>query len=174
MAAEVSVIGLFKDEHQVVSTIEAIRESAWSLDRVHGPIPSHRILDALRLKKSKVGYYTLAGGIIGFFFGFLFSIYCASEWDLIVSGKPVVALVPFFIVGFEFTVLFSVFGNVIGLINEARLPDTKGLAGYHPKCSGEHFGVVATCPEEKKYALMEFFQKRGADVEELKTDPSAA
>lgn len=174
MAAEVSVIGLFKDEQQVVSTIEAMRESAWSLKRVHSPIPSHRIMDALHLKKSKVGYYTLTGGIIGFFVGFLFAIYCASEWRLIVSGKPVIALVPFFIVGFEFTVLFSVFGNVIGLINEARLPDTRGLADYHPKCSGEHFGVVATCPEENKIALMEFFQKRGADAEALENDPSAA
>ncbi|MGD8251195.1 MAG: DUF3341 domain-containing protein [Desulfobacterales bacterium] len=173
MAAETSVIGLFKDEHQVVSTIEAIRDSAWSLKRVHSPIPNHHIMDALKLNKSKVGYYTPAGGILGFFFGFLFSIYCASEWKLIVSGKPVIALVPFFVVGFEFTVLFAVFGNVIGLINEARLPDYTGLADYHPKCSGEYYGIVATCAEEKKHALMEFFRKRGAEVEEMATEPSA-
>jgi molybdopterin-containing oxidoreductase family membrane subunit len=173
MAAETSVIGLFKDEHQVVSTIEAIRDSAWSLKRVLSPIPNHHIMDALRLKKSKVGYYTLAGGILGFFFGFLFAIYCSSEWKLIVSGKPVIALVPFFVVGFEFTVLFAVFGNVIGLINEARLPDYKGLADYHPKCSGEYYGIVATCAEEKKHALMDFFRKHGAEVEEMATESTA-
>lgn len=172
MAAETSVIGLFKDEHQVIATIEAIRGSAWSIERVHSPIPNHHIMDALRLKKSKVGYYTLVGGILGFFFGFLFAIYCASEWELIVSGKPVVALVPFFVVGFEFTVLFAVFGNVIGLINEAKLPDYRRLVDYHPKCSSEYYGIVATCAEEKKIALMEFFRKFGAEVEEMAVDPS--
>ncbi len=167
MAAETSVIGLFKDEEQAIRAIADIRDSGWSLERVHSPIPNHRIMDALRLRKSRVGYYTLAGGITGFFFGFLFAIYCASEWDLIVSGKPVVALVPFFIVGFEFTILFSVFGNVVGLINEARLPDYGGLAEYHPKCSGEHYGVVARCLEDKKAALMAFFHERGGEAEEL-------
>ncbi|MFZ7125219.1 MAG: DUF3341 domain-containing protein [Desulfobacterales bacterium] len=171
MAAEISVIGLFRDEDQVIGTIHALRDSAWALKRVHGPVPSHRILDALRLKKSRVGYYTLVGGIIGFFTGFLLAIYCAGQWNLVVSGKPVAAMVPFFIVGFEFTILFSVFGNVIGLINEARLPDFKGLDEYHPKCSGEYFGVVASCAEEKKHALVDFLRKQGAEVEELRAKP---
>jgi molybdopterin-containing oxidoreductase family membrane subunit len=50
-------------------------------------------------------------------------------------------LIPFVIVGFEFTVLFAVFGNVIGLLTCMRLPDYKGLDIYDPRCSGEHFGA---------------------------------
>ncbi|MEE9496091.1 MAG: DUF3341 domain-containing protein [Desulfobacterales bacterium] len=164
MPTEYSVMGLFTDEDQAVSTIEAIRDTPWPLRRVHSPIPSHKISDALKLKKSKVGYFTLAGGIIGFFTGFLMAASTAVQWNLIVSGKPVIALVPFFIVGFEFTILFAVFGNVAGLIHQIQLPGLEGLKQYDPRCSGEHFGILAACDAETIDKLKDFFQVRGGEV----------
>ena len=164
MQNEHSVMGLFTDETQAVSAIEAVKDSPWSLRRVHSPIPSHRISDALKLKTSRVGYFTLAGGIIGFFTGFLLAAFTASQWNLIVSGKPVIALVPFFIVGFEFTILFAVFGNVAGLIHQMQLPEFKGLEQYDPRCSGEHFGITVSCEEGDLENLKAFFQSRGGAV----------
>jgi molybdopterin-containing oxidoreductase family membrane subunit len=144
-----------------------LKTSPWSLIRVHGPIPNHKIAEALKLPKSKVGYFTLAGGIIGFFTGFLLAAYTSVQWDLIVSGKPIVALVPFFIVGFEFTILFSVFGNVIGLINVGGLPDWKGVTEYDPRCSGDRYGITAACDPAQAADLRRFFQEHGAQVSEL-------
>ncbi|MBL0714725.1 MAG: DUF3341 domain-containing protein [Desulfosarcina sp.] len=167
MPAERRLMGLFKDPNQVIDTLEAFKTSPWSVVRVHSPIPNHKIAAALDLPKSKVGHFTLAGGIIGFFFGFLFAAYTAVQWDLIVSGKPIVALVPFFIVGFEFTVLFSIFGNVIGLINIGGLPDYAGLTEYDPRCSGEHYGITVACDPARAAELHEFFKERGALVSEL-------
>jgi hypothetical protein len=86
----------------------------YTLERVHSPIPSHTVADALDLPQSKVGWFTLAGGITGFFTGFFLAAFTATRWSLIVSGKPIMAWVPFIIVGFEFTILFAVFGNVLG------------------------------------------------------------
>ena len=94
-----------------------------------------------------MGYFTLAGGIIGFFSGIGLAIYTALQWNLIVSGKPVVALIPFLIVGFEFTILFAVFGNVLGLLFQTNLPEFQSLRIYDPRCSGEHFGILASCAE---------------------------
>lgn len=167
MPAERRLMGLFKEPDQVIDTLKALKTSSWSVVRVHGPIPNHKIADALNLPKSKVGYFTLAGGIIGFFFGFLFAAYTAVQWDLIVGGKPIVALVPFFIVGFEFTVLFAVFGNVIGLINVGGLPDYEGLREYDPRCSGEHYGITAACDSVGEAELRRFFEDRGAQVTAL-------
>jgi Alternative complex III, ActD subunit len=174
MSAEKRLMGLFKEPDQVIDTLKALKSSPWSVVRVHGPIPNHKIADALNLPKSKVGYFTLAGGIIGFFTGFLFAAYTSVQWDLIVSGKPVVALVPFFIVGFEFTILFSVIGNVIGLINVGGLPDWGGLAEYDPRCSGEHYGITAACDPVGETALRQFFQDRGAQVATLETSSQPA
>jgi len=171
MPAERRLMGLFKDPDQVIETLKGLGGSPWSLVRVHGPIPNHKIAHALNLPKSKVGLFTLAGGIIGFFTGFLLAAYTSIQWDLIVSGKPVVALVPFFIVGFEFTILFSVFGNVIGLINIGGLPDWDGLVEYDPRCSGEHYGITAACEPDREAELRQFFQERGAQVAALETSP---
>ena len=158
------IMGLFKSEDQVVSTLAALKESAYKFQRVHSPIPSHKIMAALNLKKSKVGWFTLVGGIFGLISGFALAIFCAVQWNLIVSGKPVISLIPFFIVGFEFTILFAVFGNVIGLLTQARLPNFKGMENYDPRCSGEHFGVLATCEPAQQDGLKDFFQQNGGEV----------
>ena len=158
------IMGLFKDEDQVVSTLAALNESAYQFQRLHSPIPSHKIMAALNLKKSKVGWFTLAGGIFGLISGFVLAIYCSIEWNLIVSGKPIISLIPFFIVGFEFTILFAVFGNIIGLLTQARLPSSKGMKYYDPRCSGEHFGVLATCEPMQQDGLKDFFQQNGGEV----------
>jgi molybdopterin-containing oxidoreductase family membrane subunit len=164
MAAETCIMGLFKDDGKAASAIRDLGPAGFSFRRAHSPVPSHRIMDALQLKKSPVGWFTLAGGILGFFCGFALAIFSASQWNLIASGKPVISLIPFVIVGFEFTVLFAVFGNVVGLLACMRLPDYKGLAAYDPRCSGDQFGVLAACESSRQGELMDYFRKRGGEV----------
>ena len=65
MANRTSVLGLFKDPGRAASAIKALKGSNWGLDRVHSPFPEHQIMEALGLKKSRVGYFTLAGGLFG-------------------------------------------------------------------------------------------------------------
>lgn len=81
-----------------------------------------------------------------------------------VGGKPVVALVPFVIVGFEFTILFAVFGNILGLISQARLPRFDPSPGYDPGFSGDRFGVLVSCAAGEKNKLAEFLKDQGAKI----------
>ena len=164
MDPERYLMGLFRDEDQVVSTIKELKSSPYRFQRVNIPFASHKIMDALQLKSSRVGWFTLVGGILGLLSGFALAIYCSVEWKLIVSGKPIVSLIPFFIVGFEFTILFSVFGNIIGLLVQTRLPSFKWLEHYDPRCSGEQFGILASCEHGQIDELKDFFQRQGAEV----------
>lgn len=164
MAASAYVMGLFTDEGRAARAIQELGPAGFAFHRAHSPVPSEKIAAAAGLKKSPVGWFTLGGGILGFFTGFLLGAFTATQWNLIVSGKPVVALVPLVVLGFEFTILFAVFGNVLGLLLCARLPDFRGPALYDPRCSGEHYGVVAACEEGRRTELMEFFQKKGGEV----------
>jgi molybdopterin-containing oxidoreductase family membrane subunit len=159
-----SIMGIFSSEHAAATAIDELRETPWTIERVHSPIPSHAIEHALELPRSRVGWFTLAGGIIGFFTGFLFAAFTATRWSLMVSGKPVVALVPFFIVGFEFTILFAVFGNVLGLISQARLPRFDTRPGYDERFSGDRFGVLACCNADEQDDLTRFFEENGAEI----------
>ena len=162
MRAEANVMGLFTEEEAAAGAAAALQGSRWRLLRTHSPVPSHRLAEVWRLKKSPVGWFTLGGGILGFFTGFALAALTASRWGLMVGGKPVVALVPFFIVGFEFTILFAVFGNVVGLITQMGLPCYGDLEAYDPHLSGDHYGVVAACDADAQPALEQFFTARGA------------
>jgi hypothetical protein len=159
-----SIMGIFDTEAQAASAIRGLRNTVFTLERVHSPIPSHEIAGALELPRSKVGWFTLAGGITGFFTGFLLAAFTATRWDMIVGGKPILALVPFFIVGFEFTILFAVFGNVLGLISQARLPRFKRDDFYDPRFTGHKFGVLASCKADEKSGLFHFFEAKGAEI----------
>jgi ActD protein len=164
MAIKHRVMGLFEDEDRAAAAVEALQALPFEVEDINSPIPSHKLMDASKIKKSRVGWYTLTGGIIGFFTGFLLAIYSSVQWDLIVGGKPVIALVPFFIVGFEFTILFAVFGNIVGLITETKLPAYKALEQHDTRLTGSYFGVVASCEETEQDNLEEFFSGRGALV----------
>ncbi len=158
------VMGLFKDENAVVSVLKALKKSPWKLHRVHGPYPSEKILHALKFKKSKVGYFTLIGGITGLLTGYALPIFTSVQWNLIVSGKPIVAPIPFFVVGYELTILFGVLGTVLGLLLTARIPEFKSLKLYDERCSGEHFGIIAACDSDGVSDLMAFFEQQGGEV----------
>ena len=174
MSRKRHIMGLFKNEDNVVSAIQELKQSSYKFIRINTPIPSHKIMDVLKLKKSWVGWFTLCGGILGFIGGFALAIFTATRWNLIVSGKPIVAIIPFVVVGFEATILFSVFGNVIGLLTQTRLPSYRWLRYYDPRCSGENFGVLAACEIGQEDGLKDLFQKQGAVVrvfEQYKESP---
>jgi len=168
------MMGLFATEAEAVDAIADMQTRGWTIERVHSPVPSEKIGKALGLKKSRVGWFTLAGGITGFFTGFLFAAFTATRWSLIVSGKPIVALVPFFIVGFEFTILFAVFGNVIGLITQANLPRFDYSQDYDPSCSADQYGILAACGQEESGDLKAFFAEKGARINTFETAEEAA
>ena len=164
MGPERYLMGLFKDEDQVVATVNELKASSYSFHRVNSPFPSHKIMDALDLKKSMVGWFTLVGGMIGLVGGFALAIFTSVQWNLIVSGKPIVAIIPFVIVGFEATILCAVFGNILGLLTQMRLPSNRLMKYYDPRCSGEYFGVLASCEANQENGLNDFFRQQGAEV----------
>ena len=173
MSTETTVIGTFAEEETAASAILALEETPWRVKEVHSPFPSPRLGEALRLKKSPVGWFTLAGGICGFFAGVGLAVYTAVQWNLIIWGKPVVAWIPFVIVGFEFTILFAVFGNVIGLIVFGGLPEFGNLKRYDPACSGGRFGIVVSCGEKEQDRVAAFFRERGGEARAFDADREA-
>ncbi|MBW2367732.1 MAG: DUF3341 domain-containing protein [Deltaproteobacteria bacterium] len=169
MAHKRRIMGVFQDETQAAHTVKAMADAPWRIESVHSPIPSTRLAKAAGTQTSKVGYFTLVGGIIGFISGFTLAAFTASRWELIVSGKPVMAWIPFVIVGFEFTILVAVLGNVIGLMTQARIPDWKPLTHYDARCSGDHYGVLASCKPEDEDDLIRFIQSNGGEARVYET-----
>jgi hypothetical protein len=164
MADSRYIMGLFRDETGAAAAVRDLEGSPFRFQKGFSPVPSHRLAEAIRVRKSRVGYFTLIGGVIGFFAGFFLAIFTATRWSLIVSGKPVVALIPFVIVGFEFTILFAVFGNILGFLFTTDLPKFDWSRHYDPRTSGQYFGILASCSADQETALVKFFEGRGAEA----------
>jgi len=167
MVSERLILALFADEAAAEASVRALADGPWPVRQVYSPVPSHRLLKAMNAKKSVVGWFTLTGGILGFVSGFALAAFTASRWSLIVSGKPVLSWVPFVIVGFEFTILFAVFGNIVGLISQTRLPDINAYRQLNPGCTGDRFGVLAACPGDQTQALMDRLTQLGGEPREI-------
>lgn len=155
-----AVMGLFNSEEETLKAIQAVEAQGWRVQEVHSPIPSNRIAAALKRKKSVVGWFTLVGGMTGFISGFSLAIFAATRWSLIVSGKPIVSWIPFFVIAFEFTILFAVIGNVAGLVTQVGLP-AKVDKSYHPDCSGSVYGVLAEAAADEAGKIKQLFRDLG-------------
>ncbi len=158
----ITITGLFKTQEDILAVIDKVQEKGFKVKEVHSPIPSSKINTALGRSKSKVGWFTLCGGITGFFSGFALALFTSTRWDLIVSGKPIVSWIPFFVIAFEFTILFAVFGNVIGILTQVDLPAKEYEKNYAPECSGHLYGVEIDSAPENVDSLKELLQRSGS------------
>lgn len=163
MSAEnIVVTGLFKTQEEILAVIEKVQQKGFKVLDVNSPIPSSRINKALGLKKSKVGWFTLAGGITGFISGFALALFTAQRWNLIVSGKPIASWIPFFVIAFEFTILFAVFGNVLGIVSQVGLPQKDYEKNYYPECSVDKYGIQIVSTPEEVDGLKDLLHQSGA------------
>jgi hypothetical protein len=126
------------------------------------PIPNHAVEKALGQKKSRVGLFTLAGAITGLVSGFSLAVFTAAEWNLVLGGKPAVTLIPFVVIGFEFTILFGAIGTLIGLIINSKLPSYKKIKGYKHEFSVGHFGIAIQADEDEIPKLTEMLKLFGS------------
>ena len=100
-----------------------VRDSGYSKWDVYSPFPIHGMDDAMALPNSKVGYFTFAGGITGFFTG-MTMIWFMNKFDypLVVGGKPLFTPLFAFPVSYEMTILLSAFGTLFGMFFLNKLP----------------------------------------------------
>jgi hypothetical protein len=156
------VTGLFKTREDTLAAIEKIQEKGWQVKEVNSPIPSHAIARALGTKKSRVGWFTLTGGIIGFFSGFALAVFTATRWSLIVGGKPILSWIPFFVIAFECTILFAVLGNVLGILTQVGLPEKDYEKNYDVQCSGSLYGIQVLSPPGEVDSIKDLLHSTGS------------
>jgi Protein of unknown function (DUF3341) len=164
-AKERHIMGVFTEESGLISAIHDLKASRFEIRRVHSPFSNHEIMEALKIKKSKVGWMTLSGGAFGFFAGLWLASFTALKWKFVVGGHPVLAWFPFLIIGFELTILFSVAATMVGMLWQARLPEFGTLGEYDPRLSGSHFGIMASCKDGEESKLVDLFRKRGGEAQ---------
>ena len=128
---------------------------------VYSAAPSHDLEDALGITNSPVRLFTLFGGLIGCTAGFAMAIWMSRDWPLLVGGKPIAAIPPFVVFGFELMVLIGALSTVAGLIILSLFRRTTGLA-YDPAFSDDRVGIFVPARPEQVESIETIFRATGA------------
>ena len=106
-------------------------------------------------------------GALGCFIGYSLPAWTASDWVLPVSGKPILAIPPFTIIGFELTILFTTIHTlagiaILGIIDSFRFPIPRGAKKF-PRFQRDRFGIVVRCDAEKMEQFEAIMKNNGAE-----------
>lgn len=127
---------------------EEVRDAGYQNWDACTPFPVHGLDDAMGIKRTKLPWMVLGGGLTGGIFAMSFMLWTSAfDYPLDIGGKPLWSIPAFIPVTFELTVLFSVFSCFFGLWFLCRLPQL-----YHPAFGNKAFEKVT---DDKFFILIE-------------------
>ncbi len=141
-----TLVGVFGRPGDVVDVVKRLKGRGFDGLETYSPAPFSEIDDAMIEKPSGVRLYTLIGGLTGVVTGYALTIWMANDWQIMVGGKPFTSIPPYTIIGFELTILFGGLMTALGLFVTGKL-GRKRDPEYHPRFSGEEFGVAVRCQD---------------------------
>ena len=160
------VWGTFEFLDETTETIEQVRNNGVQ-PTVISPCPRHEIDHALGNPTTILPWIALVFGALGCFIGYSLPAWTASDWVLPVSGKPILAIPPYTIIGFELTILFTTIFTLVsiamlGIIDSFRFPIPRAAKKY-PRFQRDRFGVVVRCDAEKLEQFETIMKNNGAE-----------
>ncbi len=143
MSARLHLVAVFPDVNALRTALERLRDRKVTSFQVYTPASLLGLEHLLPKRGSPVRFLVILGGFAGATIGFWMSIGSALIYRLIVGGKIPASILPYCVLGFEFTVLFGGLTALIGVFAFADLRPGRPSAGYDPRFSSDRFGVVA-------------------------------
>jgi hypothetical protein len=149
-----TLVSVFDFPGDVASAVRKLKDRGFDDLTTYSPAPFEEIEMAESPKPSGVRSFTLVGGLTGVFLGFLMQIWMSLEWPIKIAGKNFASIPPYWIIGFELTILLGGFFTFFGLLIVGRLYPRPLDKHYSQRFSAEEFGVVVGC-EERDVAEVE-------------------
>lgn len=112
----------FDTPRKTLAAVRRFRADGFDVHDVHTPFPIHGMDEALELPETRLGFATLAGGLLGLATALALQGYThVLSWPLHIGGKSMLAMPALVPVSFELTVLFAAFATVGALFARRRL-----------------------------------------------------
>ncbi len=157
------LLGLFADTGGLLEALRQAKAQGIPIREVYSPVPCHEVEHLLDPRPSPVRYVTFTMGLIGCVSGIALAIGTSLIWNMIVGGKPVTAVIPFLVVGFELTILFGAIGTLLALLFWAGLPNRRFFtAVYRPEFTLDRFGVWLECRDGQADSVRRLLEQTGA------------
>ena len=135
---------VFSSPKKFVKAVETLAKNGIKKIETFTPVKMPILEKILGLPKSPVRIWTLIGAVTGLAFGFYLPIASANVFDLIVDGKHATELIPYFILGFEFMVLFGSIANLVGMIVHSKLYKRKKHRDIEREFTSDKYGITVT------------------------------
>ncbi|PKL86638.1 MAG: hypothetical protein CVV22_00675 [Ignavibacteriae bacterium HGW-Ignavibacteriae-1] len=142
-----SVTAIFHTPDDIINAAKAVVKEGYKKFDVHTPYPVHGMDQAMKLKRSPLGYFAFVLGVLGATLGLLLMYWTMTiDYPLNIGGKPTFPLPAFIPVTFEITVLLASVATVVAMIviffkfpnNSHPLHDTE----YMKRVSSDKYGVT--------------------------------
>ena len=140
-----TLVSVFDLPSNTAAAVRKLKDRGFDDLKTYSPAPFTELEEAEDPKPSKVRRFTLIGGLSGVTLGFLMQIWMSLEWPIKIAGKNFASIPPFWIVGFEMTILLGGFFTLFGLLIVGGLYPKR--LDYNLRFSAEEFGVVVTVDE---------------------------
>jgi hypothetical protein len=160
-----TLVSVFDFPNHVAAAVRKLRDRGFDDLSTYSPAPFEEIELAEDPRPSAVRGFTLIGGLSGVFLGFLMQIWMSLEWPIKIAGKNFTSIPPYWIIGFELTILLGGFFTLFGLLIVGGLYPRPLDKHYSQRFSAEEFGVVVSC-EERDVAEVEALL-RGESAKEV-------
>lgn len=149
-----TLVSVFDLPSHTAAAVRKLKDRGFDDLKTYSPAPFTDVEEAEDPRPSKVRRFTLVGGLTGVVLGFALQIWMSLEWPIKIAGKNFASIPPYWIVGFELTILLGGFFTLFGLLIVGGLYPRRLDEHYSPRFSAEEFGLVVTV-EERDVAEVE-------------------
>jgi hypothetical protein len=135
-----NLMGVFKEENQILAVTQACRERGYEIVDVYSPYPVHGIDRAMGVGPSRITWVCFLLGVLGAGSMLWFQIWASAvDWPANVGGKPLNSFPAFIPVAFESAILAAGVGTIITLLVRSRLFPWVQPKLTHPRVTNDHF-----------------------------------
>jgi hypothetical protein len=119
---------------------------------------------------SRIGLFSVLGGVLGAASGLLLTVLTSRSVDLVTGGLPIVTTWAFGIVVFETTALGAILATFIRMIYEAGLARRGALRFYSEAVADGKIALVVECAVDHRSLAERVIATTGAKCEKNRSD----
>ena len=175
---EYGLLAQYEDVTAIKKAAERVRDAGYESWDCHTPFPVHGLDPAMGIRRTRLPYVILCGGMLGTFTAIIMQWWMnAIDYPFIISGKPYWSLPANVPIIFELTVLFSGITAFLSTLGRNGLPRF-----HHPLFNSERFAaatddkffiaIEANDPKYDPTGTRELLEGTGATAVESVVDDS--
>ncbi|MFB3881550.1 MAG: DUF3341 domain-containing protein [Armatimonadota bacterium] len=163
MRERARVVSVFREVSALAGALRAARSRGLRELSLYSPVGLPALEPLLPRRRSPVRFLVLAAAIAGCLLAFWMCIGSALLYGLIVGAKWPVSVLPYCVIGFEFTILFGGLAAMIAILGLARLRPAPAAEPYRPAFGEDRFGLCVYCSLEQTAAVAAMLREAGAE-----------